>query len=187
MIIGQMFGVKVNNLKELTKMLDKLKKLINDGTITVGQEDSLYDSGTPVLIGQEYLSTVEGFRVDADPISLAERKYQVIVDFSFLNLTDKIYFSDLSRSVLSDGEENYSPIKVTNTEEDARFKRFDLVFVVPVSSRVFELTFNTGLDIIGEIRYKVDVNSLADRIETEIPGGCMFIINDDPVEVITIQ
>ena len=164
-------------------MVDKLKKLIDEGTISVGQEDGLYEPRTPILLGREYLAALDSFRADADTISLAERKYHVIVDFSFLNLTDMIYFSDLSSCVLSDDGENYPPVKVTETEEDTRFKRFDLVFVVPASSRVFELTFNTGLDIIGKIRFKVDINSLANKIGT--PEGCVFI--DESVETAATQ
>ena len=152
-------------------MLDKLQNLIDDGTITIGAEDGLYDPRTIILLGQECLAVVEGFRVDADPISLAKREYHVIVDFSII--TDTEYLNGLSHSVLSDGRENYFPI-ITNTEESERFNRFDLVFSVPVTSRIFELTFNTCLDTVGKIRFKVDINSLADKIETGTPGGCMF-------------
>ena len=168
-------------------MLDKLQKLINDGTISIGQEDGLCEPKTLILLGREYLVVVEDFRVDADPISLAKQEYHVIVDFSFLNLTDVEYFSELSNSTLSDSRENYPPIKVTRTEGEARFRRFDLVFSVPMTSRVFELTFNTGLDILEKIRFKVDVTSLEDKARNGTPGGCMFFTNDDPVEVIATQ
>lgn len=156
-------------------MSDKLQNLINDGTITEGDENTVYEPRTPILLGKEYLATIEGFRVDADPASLFKREYLAIVDFSALRIADGQYPNDLSNSVLNDGRENYFPIKVTKIEEDARFKRFDLVFSVPISSRVFELTFYTGLDAIKKIRFKVDMNSLENKAKDGIPGGCMFL------------
>lgn len=166
-------------------MLDKLQNLIDEGTITIGQEDGLYDSETPILLDRKYLVSVEGFKVDADPLSLSERKYHVIVDFAFLNLTDAER-SSKSNCILSDGKEDFHPFKIAKTEGDARFNRFDFVFVVPMNSRSFELTFNTGLDSIEKIRFKIDITSLEDKVKKGIPGGCMFFV-DDPREPIVTQ
>lgn len=163
-------------------MLDKLQSLINDGTITVGRENGLYEPRIPILLGQQYLATVEGFRVDADPASLAKREYLVIVDFSTLNITEANYSSDLSNSLLNDGKENYSPISVTQTEESERFKRFDFVFSVSTNRRVFEFSFNTGLEIVDRIRFKVDIGSLENKEKDGTPRGCVFFM-DVPVEL----
>jgi hypothetical protein len=165
-------------------MLDKLQELINNGTITLADENTVYEPRTPVLLGKEYLATVEGFSVDADPASLAKREYLVIVDFSTLNITkEKCHDNLLGALLLSDGVGSYSPISMTKTEDGEMISRYDLVFSVPVENRDFEFIFITGIDGIEKVSFKVDVSSLEDKAKDGTPGGCMFF-TDVPVALI---
>lgn len=167
-------------------MLDKLQKLINNGTVMVGQENGLYELRTPILLEKELLPVVEDFSVEADQKSLVRKECLIIVDFSVLVFNKTQYFKNyLPNTVLSDGKRNYFPIKVIKTEEKTisghLHLRFDLVYSVPISSRVFELTFFTGLlESIKKTRFKVDINSLEDKAKNGTLGGCMFFTNDDP-------
>lgn len=146
----------------------KIKELVAQGKLIEATDNGLYDSKKAVMISRERMVAVEGYRVALDQYrSYSQYKYYVIIDFSIMN-GNSDYYSSLTNFVLSDFHDyTYTPTLMANTRGDIRgemkpkdFKRGEVAFFVPGSETEFELHFNTGIEAVKTIRFKLDTDYL---------------------------
>lgn len=146
----------------------KLNQMIADGTIQEAKEDKVYAPRKVIVISKSMIVAVEGYRIDADQLSISQGKYYVIVDFSIMNGKREAYSSSLSSFSLTDElSYSYSPTIAANVRGDINgeilkddMKRGEIAFEVPKNAKQFQLQFKTDTGNPNFVRFGIDVTSL---------------------------
>jgi|GEM_PF-3540463 Telomeric repeat-binding factor 2. len=163
---------------ELTSRIDDL---VANGTFVEAKENGIYDQKKGVIIDKQLFVGLEGFRVVVDESSFRTGEYYIMADFSILNLTDN-YVSKYSNFTLRDSQGfSYRPVVGPNTRGtisgNLKFKdsrRGEIAFYVPEKETQLELRFDTGIEAVKTIRFKIDTNPL---INPPLPSGARLAPN----------
>jgi len=147
---------------------DRINNEIAKGTMTEASENGVYDQKKMIVINKSIGVALEAYRISFDDISLSNGKYYVIADFSILNLSPTPHLGNLSSFFLTDTRSySYQPTTLGVTNGDisgeiaqGKMKRGEIAFAVPAYDRYFKLQFETGLNNIKEISFKIDTSTL---------------------------